>query len=188
MLAKHAPKLITVVLILLIIVPLALASAPRITDIIVTNNQEHLLVYFNVQDCFTQEMNRAILSGIPTTFTYYIELSQTRTFWPNKKLISLKVQHTVKYDALKEEFKITLSEKKNQTITVKEFFKVQELMADVSNIQVYSLNKMEKNQYYQLRLKAELDKFKLPFYLHYIFFFVSLWDFETSWYTVDFTY
>jgi hypothetical protein len=28
----------------------------------------------------------------------------------------------------------------------------------------------------------------LPFYLHYVLFFLSFWDFETDWYTVDFIY
>ncbi|NQT10914.1 MAG: DUF4390 domain-containing protein, partial [Desulfobacteraceae bacterium] len=41
---------------------------------------------------------------------------------------------------------------------------------------------------YQIRAKAELGKLTLPFYLHYILFFVSLWDVETDWYTIDFIY
>ena len=40
----------------------------------------------------------------------------------------------------------------------------------------------------QIRAKAELSKLTLPFFLHYVFFFVSLWDFETDWYTIDFIY
>jgi len=32
-----------------------------------------------------------------------------------------------------------------------------------------------------LRIKAELDPIKLPLHLEYLFFFVSLWDFETDW-------
>jgi len=39
-----------------------------------------------------------------------------------------------------------------------------------------------------LGAKAELNKLTLPFHLHYVLFFVSLWDFETDWYTIDFVY
>jgi len=35
---------------------------------------------------------------------------------------------------------------------------------------------------------AELDKLELPLYLHYIFFFLYLWDFKTDWHAVDFRY
>jgi hypothetical protein len=50
------------------------------------------------------------------------------------------------------------------------------------------LGQLEKGQQYQLRTKAEVGKQTLPFYLHYVLFFVSLGDIETDWYTIDFIY
>ena len=61
-------------------------------------------------------------------------------------------------------------------------------MTEIRNIEVIPLKKLEPGARYQLRVKAELEKVRLPLYLHYVLFFVSLWDFETDWYTVDFTY
>jgi hypothetical protein len=164
------------------------AKQAQITDIIVTNNQDQLLVYFNTKGCFTSDMNKAILSGIPTTFTFLLEIYKPRSFWPNKKLSAVRLHHTVKYDSLREEFNLTLSERGNQAFPVKEFSKAQEIMADVSNIQMIPLKQLERNNQYQLRIKAELNKVTLPLYLHYILFFVSLWDFETDWYVVEFNY
>jgi hypothetical protein len=164
------------------------ARQAQITDIIVTNNQDQLLVYFNTKGCFTPEMNKAILSGIPTTFTFFLEIYKPRVFWPNKRLSAVRLNHTIKYDSLREEFNLTLSERGNQSFSVKDFSKAQEIMADVSNIQVIPLKQLEKNNQYQLRIKAELNKVTLPLYLHYILFFVSLWDFETDWYVVEFNY
>jgi Domain of unknown function (DUF4390) len=160
----------------------------QIVDIIVTNNQDQLLVYFNTKGCFTPEMNKAIMSGIPTTFTFFLEIYKPRNFWPNKKLSAVQLHHTIKYDSLREEFNLTLSERGSQTLIVKEFSKAQEIMADVSNIQLIPLKQLERNNQYQLRIKAELNKVTLPLYLHYILFFVSLWDFETDWYVVEFNY
>jgi hypothetical protein len=160
----------------------------QITDIIVTNNQDSLLLYFYTKGCFTAEMNKAIMNGIPTTFTFLIELYKPRPFWPDRRLSSLKLHHTIKYDSLREEYSVILSERGNQTFVMKEFSKAQEMMADVSNIQVSSLHSLEKNNQYQLRIKAELNKVRLPLYLHYVLFFVSLWDFETDWFVVDFVY
>lgn len=39
-----------------------------------------------------------------------------------------------------------------------------------------------------MQAMAELNKIRLPFHLHYVFFFLSLWDFETDWHTIKFTY
>jgi hypothetical protein len=180
-------QLVTLALILSLVSGLW-AKQAQITDIIVTNNQEQLLVYFNTKGCFTPEMNKAILSGIPTTFTFLLEIYKPRSFWPNKKLSAVRLHHTIKYDSLREEFNLTLSERGNQTFPVKEFSKAQEIMADVSNIQLIPLKQLERNSQYQLRIKAELNKVTLPLYLHYILFFVSLWDFETDWYVVEFNY
>jgi hypothetical protein len=189
--SRRRPQRLVFFLILSLGLSLALpvfSKQAQIGDIIVTNNQDHLLVYFNTKGCFTPEMNRAILNGIPTTFTFLIELTRPRSFWPNTRIASLKLHHTIKYDSLREEFSVVLSERGQQAFTVKDFAKAQEMMADVSNIQVIPLKALEKNNQYQLRIKAELNKVRLPLYLHYILFFVSLWDFETDWYVVDFIY
>jgi hypothetical protein len=166
----------------------AWSKQAQITDSIVTNNQGYLLVYFYTKGCFTPDMNKAIQNGIPTTFTFLIELYKPRSLWPNQRLASLKLHHTIKYDSLRDEYSILLSERGNQVFTVKEFGKAQEMMADVSNIQLIPLQSLERNNQYQVRIKAELNKIRLPLYLHYILFFVSLWDFETDWYVVDFIY
>jgi hypothetical protein len=186
---KKTSKLFVAVLLLLLVLATTLtAKQAQIADIIVTNNQDSLLVYFYTKGCFTPEMNKAIMSGIPTTFTFFLELYKPRNFWPNKKLVASKLNHTIKYDSLREEFQVTLSERGNQTFILKDFAKAQEMMADVSNVQVIPLKQMERNNQYQLRIKAELNKVTLPLYLHYVLFFISLWDFETDWYIVEFIY
>jgi hypothetical protein len=55
-------------------------------------------------------------------------------------------------------------------------------------LSIVPLAQLQKGQQYQVRAKAKLSKLTLPFYLHYVLFFVSLWDFETDWYTIDFIY
>jgi len=58
----------------------------------------------------------------------------------------------------------------------------------VKGLKVAPLQRLVKGNKYQLRVKAELQKVRLPLNLHYVLFFLSLWDFDTDWYTVDFTY
>ena len=167
--------------------PLQAAEA-TLSDIIVTNTQEDLLVFFDIQGCFTREMEEAILNGIPTTFTIIIRLYKTRTLWFDGSISSLKLEHTIKYDSLKNEFRVSRSEDNHNELVFKEFDKAKKAMAEISNIEVVPLKELERKSKYQLRVKAELEKVRLPLYLHYVLFFVTLWDFETDWYTVDFTY
>jgi hypothetical protein len=86
------------------------------------------------------------------------------------------------------EFRVTRSEDNHSELVLKEFDAAKKAMAEIKNIVVVPLLELSKDSNYQLRVKAELEKVRLPMYLHYVLFFVSLWDFETDWYTVDFTY
>ena len=167
--------------------PLQAAEA-TLSDIIVTNTQEDLLVFFDIKGCFTREMEEAILNGIPTTFTIVIKLYRTRTAWLDASIASITLEHTIKYDSLKNEFRVTRSEEDNTELVVKDFEAAKKAMAEIRNIRVVPLRELQERGKYQLRVKAELEKVRLPLYLHYVLFFVSLWDFETDWYTVDFIY
>ena len=167
--------------------PLQAAEA-TLSDIIVTNTQEDLLVFFDIKGCFTREMEEAILNGIPTTFTIVIKLYRTRTAWIDASIASITLEHTIKYDSLKNEFRVTRSEEDNTELVVKDFEAAKKAMAEIRNIRVVPLKKLQDRGKYQLRVKAELEKVRLPLYLHYVLFFVSLWDFETDWYSVDFIY
>jgi hypothetical protein len=167
--------------------PLQAAEA-TLSDIIVTNTQEDLLVFFDIEGCFTREMEEAILNGIPTTFTIYIRLYRARTLWFDASISRIELEHTIEYDSLKNEFRVTRSENEHRELVLKEFDAAKKAMAEIKNIKVVPLQELNKSGKYQLRVKAELEKVRLPLYLHYVLFFVSLWDFETDWYTVDFTY
>jgi hypothetical protein len=133
-------------------------------------------------------MEEAILNGIPTTFTIVIRLYRTRAVWLDASIASITLEHTIKYDSLKNEFRVTRSEEDNSELVVKDFEAAKKAMAEIRNIRVVSLKELQARGKYQLRVKAELEKVRLPLYLHYVLFFVSLWDFETDWYTVDFIY
>ncbi|NVM57116.1 MAG: DUF4390 domain-containing protein [Desulfobacterales bacterium] len=168
---------------------LAYGQDPRITDVIVTNTRDDLILYFKVEGCFTEDLQQAILNGVPTTFAFQVSLDRVRNFWKDKNLASLEIHHTVKYNNLKNEFVITRSEANGRPIVVNSLHKAKSIMAEVESLRIAKLETLERNHRYQVRIKAELSKISLPFYLHYVFrFFLFLWDFETDWYTTDFTY
>ena len=164
------------------------AQEARLVDIAVTNTRDHLLLYFKMTDCYPEEMKKAIDNGIHTTFTFFMKLYEERNFWIDKKIADLKISHDIQYDSLKKLYVVRLSEKNNKATFVKSFDKAKDLMSGVMGFKLTELSNLHKGNRYYVQIMAELDKIKLPFYLHYIFIFLSLWDFETDWYTVDFTY
>ncbi len=167
---------------------LSFAQDAKLTNIIVTNSHEDLLIYLTVEGAFKDKMKKAVLSGVPATFSFFAALYRVRNLWIDEKIADIKTTHTIKYDNLKQEFSISRSRENSGTIVTKSFREAQKLMAEIDSLKIVPLWKLEKGGKYQIRAKAELSKLTLPFYLHYILFFVSLWDFETDWYTIDFIY
>ncbi len=179
---------ILIIIASLFLQPSVLAQDAALQNIIVTNTRDDLLVYLSVEGAFREKMIKAIFSGVPTSFSFFVELYQVRNLWPDKKLADIKITHTIKYDNLKKEFTVIRSWNEDKPVTTKSFLEARKLMSDVDGINVVPLKLLEKGRRYQIQAKAQLSKLTLPFYLHYVLFFVSLWDFETDWYSIDFIY
>jgi len=166
----------------------AWAAKARLTDIVVTNTRDNLIVYFSVADCFTDDMQKAINNGVSTTFTFFVKLWEVRDWWWDRDIADLKVSHEIRYDSLKKIYELRLSASGDKVVAVKDFEEAKRLMSEIVGLKVTELRNLQKGSRYQISMMAELDKIRLPFYFHYVFFFLSLWDFETDWYTVDFRY
>ena len=164
------------------------AEDARLTNITVSNTRDDLLLYLNVEGAFREEMKKAILNGVPATFSFFASLNRVKNFWFDGEIADIEVTHTIEYDNLKKEFTVSRSWEGNNTRVIKSFSEAQKLMTEISSLKIIPLNQLEKGKQYQLRVKAEFSKKTLPLYLHYVLFFVSLWDFETDWYTIDFIY
>lgn len=187
LLAKLKALLFFFFIVLLLHAP-ALAEDARLTNITVSNTRDDLLLSLSVEGAFREEMKKAILSGVPATFSFFASLNRVRNFWLDAEVSDIEVTHTIQYDNLKKEFTISRSWEGENTRVTKSFEEAQRLMSEINDIKIIPLNKLKKGKQYQLRVKAEFSKKTLPLYLHYVLFFVSLWDFETDWYTIDFIY
>ncbi len=167
---------------------LVFAQEAKLTNIIVTNTRDDLLLYLNVEGAFREKMKDAILSGVSTTFSFFIALYLNRNFWFDKKIADITITHTIKYNNIKKEYSVKRSWENGEAQITQSFREAQKLMTEIDSLKILPLYKLEKSMQYQIRAKAELSKLTLPLYLHYVLFFVSLWDFETDWYTIDFIY
>ncbi len=167
---------------------IALAQSPKLSNINATNTRDHLLLYLTVEGAFNEKIEKAILSGVLTTFSYVITLYKVRDMWFDQQIVDLKITHTIRYNIMKKEFSITRSSKKGAPMVTQSLNEARKRLCEIDNLKIVALSKLKKGSRYQIRAKAELSKLTVPFYLHYILFFVSLQDFETDWHTIDFIY
>jgi len=166
----------------------ALAQNATIEELIVTNSSTDLLLFLTVNNAFTKQMEEGIRNGIPVTFNFYVKLERKRSTWLNQELVSLRFDHALSYDTLKEEYSIVRSELAGQTLRTKSLAEAKKAMAQLNGPPVSPLKALLPEAGYVLRVKAKLAEKTLPLYAHYVIPFWSLWDFETEWYTVEFRY
>jgi hypothetical protein len=159
-----------------------------LANIKLANTRDDLLTYFEVKNAFTETINQAVQNGVPTTFSFYVSLYKTTDSWLDTEIADVQIKSTIKYNSLKEEFSVSRPWKDEKPAVTKSFEEAKSWMTEVDNLKVIPLEKLVKGDKYQIRIKAELDKVTLPLSLHYVFFFVSFWDFETDWYLINFTY
>ncbi len=187
----HRPRLIFSILasffLCLIFHAGAYAKEAQISDVLITNNRDHVLVYAKVVNYLTKEIEAAVMAGVPTTFTYFIDLYQARSYWMDKTVSQMVVHHTVKYDNVKKLFHVSFTGRK-ESAEFQDLDGAMRAMVDLNGVAIAPMKALVKNKTYYIMIKAELERVKLPFSMEYLFFFVSLWDFETDWYRQDFIY
>jgi len=153
----------------------------RITDLVIAYDASHVTVYARAINCFTEKMESAILAGVPTTFTFVLELYKERKYWFDKKTAGVVIKQTIKYDNVKKLFYVT-SPTASQPSHFQDFDHAKKAMAELNGVVIASIGDLQKDNSYYIKIKAKLDTMRLPMNLEYVLFFVSLWDFETDWY------
>ncbi len=181
------PDLISILVFAFFMLTLGLVSpvsavSPDVVNIGVGTNGKYVVMNARLVDGFTEKILEAIENGVPMGFTFEIELRKDNTLWVDSLVSSNKVRHRVQFDSLKKIYRFSESGKnvKRKIITRKES-RYQKLMLTLKDIPIAPIYKLDPNEKYYVRVKADLetDRFWFPF--NYIFFFVPFNAFETSW-------
>lgn len=97
------------------------------------------------------------------------------------------VNHTLSYDPIKQEYQVAFSEK-DRPETTRSLEEAKKMMAELHEIKLLPLSKLLTTEKYALHIKTTLAENTLPLSIHSIIPLFSLWNFETDWRTVEFTY
>ena len=160
---------------------------PIIDEIVISASDDYLLLFATVRHCFTDEMLEGVRNGIPLTFRFDIRLNKIRQNWFDSELVEHKINHTLSYDPLKEEYQVAFAEKDRPEVT-RSLEEAKKMMADINGLELHPLNELQAGSPYSLEIKATLVENTFPLSMHSIIPFTSLWNFETDWRIVEFDY
>ena len=186
--SRKVRKILIYVGILILIQNPAYAQQAHLKDIVISNTAGNVVVSFKLEGAFSPEMKEAILKGTPITLTFLVALYEVQRLWVDKKIADIRIDHIIKYNALKEDFMIKRSWEIDKVLTTQSFDEAQELVTQISNLEFLPSNWLENGKHCQIRLKAKLSTTNLPFHLRRVLFFSPPRDFETDWYIFDYNY
>ena len=163
-------------------IPSAFADSPNIVNIGVATKGKYVVMNARLIDGFTEKITEAIESGVPMGFTFEIELRKENTAWVDSLVSSNTIRHKIQFDPLKKAYRFSEAGKNvRRKVITRKMSRYQKLMLTLKDIPVAPLFRLNPDEKYYVRVKADLetDRFWFPF--NYIFFFVPFSDFETSW-------
>lgn len=160
----------------------AQAEDPAIVNISVDSDGRFVLMNANMIHGLTDKIQEAIQSGVPITFTYRIELRKIVPVFADGLISSNTVKNTIEYDSLKKVYRFTAKGKNyKRTVNTHDQKLSKQLMMSLRKVPVAPTHKLDPEEKYYLRVKADLetDRFWFPF--NYLFFFVPFKDVKTAW-------
>lgn len=141
-------------------------------------------VDFRVKNAMDSRVLDTVESGLPVRFTYWIRIENPREFARDRVLVDHTLIRILEKDNLKDRYRVSLA---GQT-TFTDFETLEEAIAHMTLVEGVRLVPIEPFGGHRplfLRIKAQLQEFRLPFHLHYVLVFLSYLNVETDWYSME---
>jgi len=139
----------------------------KITQLTISKNQVEVAI--KAENCFNHDLEKIIFNGIPVKLLFDIKLYRHSRYWFDQEISTLKINHIIKYDNLKDLFIIHYSNKDDSTVKVDDLIEAESLVSSINNLTIVTPKDLnpEKNYYitYNVEIEAHTENSHLPFYL-----------------------
>lgn len=145
----------------------SLSTDARIVDLDVKVDNRQLLFSFRLVGAFSENLQRRIDSGLPTSLLYRFELIRNRRTWFDKRVAASEVQVIAMYNAVTREYLINY--KHDGTLTESRVVRdVDGLVASLTEFErfpTFTLEPVEIDQRLRARVRAELGTRTMFFFI-----------------------
>ena len=161
---------------------------PYLEDFVISSEKNRISFSLRVANPFDHEIKSLLLNGVSQkiSLSIKVKVSRINLFLVkfNRKVKDITYTHKIKYDNLKKLFTVgrTTGTKTIETTSYKEAVQMATKFEDITLLQG---NQLERDRDYQVEVRTEIRKVRLPFHLEYLFFFLSAWDRKSNNYTID---
>jgi len=163
---------------------------PHIADLKLVQGDDHVLLSAKLVAEFDDDMRQAIKGGVPLNFSYEIRMTSRGSLFGERAVRNREIVHGLEYDPVRQLYLFT-GEGYGRGVrerTTKDEEEALEWLTTIKNWPLYPLEKLDRDTRYRVRVMATLRSVELPSVLGYLFFFTTIFNRETPWVQIDFTY
>lgn len=127
---------------------------------------------------------------MPFNFGYKIRLTKKGSIFGEKIVRDRELAYKLEFDPVRKVFLFTREGQGSEVIerTTREEEEAFGWLTKVTDYPLYPLGELERGTRYRVRVMATLRSAELPSVLGYLFFFTTIFNRETPWVQLDFTY
>ncbi len=144
----------TFLIVIASVAALAAAADIRVTPL---TREGRVLVSFEMPSGFSDEMREAVHSGLPTSFTYEVELRRGVSFWFDRTITSATVSAEVQFDNLTRQHKLARlidGRMEHNELTADEGA-VAKYLTTFERLSLFATTELEPNGEYYIRVRAQ---------------------------------
>jgi len=188
-------RILFVIAVLLLVInrPVVALSAerpdPLISDIRVSQGEDHVLLSTTLNPHLDEELKEAVRAGVPLKFRFKVKLTRKGSVLGEKVVRNEDLVHTLQYNPIKQ---LYLFKGEGYGADIEKTTRDEEeafvWMTGIADWPMYPLEDLRRSVRYRVRVMATLRSVELPSVLGYLFFFTTIFNSETNWKQLDFTY
>lgn len=165
--------------------PAALAAESRgaeIVDLVPLIRDEGVGVSFRAQNAFSEDIVRAIETGLEVSFRYNVELKRVRMGWLDEKAAARQIRTSVTYDNLTKRYSLTreIDGEIDSTEVVANADRMRRFMTEFDSLLLFDVSLMRPNGEYYLRVNGVMEDRNLLLLIP--------WNVSADWREAHFTY
>ena len=163
---------------------------PHIVDLNLREGEKHVLLSATLVAQFDEEMRQAIRGGVPLKIGYKVRLTRKGSIFGERIVRNRELFNGLEYDPVRQLYLFTAEGYGPEVIerTTRDEEEALGWLTTIEDWPLYSFKKLNRNTRYRVRVMATLRSVELPSVLGYLFFFTTIFNRETPWVWMDFTY
>lgn len=164
--------------ILFLLAQAALAADPQIEHLTAIASNSHISVHFSLAHAFDrEEILQGLQSGVPTGFTYVVEISRDRPSWFDEGISRSRIEVIATFNSVTREYLLNYRRDRRlvRSETISDVVQLQQRMTTIDEPDLFDIGNRPP---YKLRVRAKADLTR-----GWLLYFIP-WEISTRWRSV----